>query len=441
MINLIRTTLFSLVAITLPFSVAQAAALSFGGEAGMGVMYSGDVEENGEVITESTIDWISTFDITVMGEGTTDGGLTFGASATIETFGDSNGMIGGSKVYIGNDNFQITIGDVDPASDMAHSLNDVGFNGLGVDDVAELEGVDSTIGAEFNLGSATIAVSAGQTSGSAYIPAIDSMPAMYRTRFSADFTPNKKTESTSTVFTIYRDGVGPIPTIPADSSPFKYMGSNHYIVSGEIYEVNGCQDTDSGMAGTAVAVECLSLEASQKGITEQDIEAGADKADKHVGTVASIVELGSSEYIPATPGKPAVAAASGKTQWSAGLSFDAGPATLGFGMDSNKLMQASVGADMGSFSGSVFYSQQKMEEAKLTGLGVEVGVAAGSNTTISALYTQGKTDYEMASMEDTTSKGFGVGVAQNLGGGATLTAGLAKVAKVTKASVGVEMSF
>jgi len=67
-----------------------------------------------------------------------------------------------------------------------------------------------------------------------------------------------------------------------------------------------------------------------------------------------------------TPGMKA------KTNWAAGASFDLGPAKLGFGLDSEKKMQMSVGGEFGDFSGSVFYAQQDAKtsggEKKLTGM-------------------------------------------------------------------------
>ena len=147
-------------------------------------------------------------------------------------------------------------------------------------------------------------------------------------------------------------------------------------------------------------------------------------------------------------------------------------------MDSEKLMQATIGADLGSFAGKLFFSQQKADGPKdmdtdddtdgnqvgyltnkKTGIGVEVSVSAGANTMIKAVYASGKqsdtrtmydanqstnSDQDTLHPTDTiakTDKGFGVGVTHILGGGATLEAGFAKVRKQTKASVGVSMSF
>ena len=181
------------------------------------------------------------------------------------------------------------------------------------------------------------------------------------------------------------------------------------------------------------------------------------------------------------------------TKWAAGVGFEIGSTNLGIGIDSEKLMQASISADLGAFGGKLYFSQQKTDgpedlgllrsaddagkaddkilENKKTGIGVELSVSAGANTTINAVYAQGKqsdtrtsvayvnngdnntceidgsgTDGTAANCvaqgaKGMTDKGFGIGVSHSLGGGATLQAGFAKVMKQTKASVGVSMSF
>ena len=349
---------------------AVAQGVSFSGSAGMGVVYEGPTkmtitnDEAGETddveVTknESKITWDSDFDITITASGTTDGGLTFGAKTSIEADHDG-GTATDSEVHIGGESWQVKIGTLDPASHKGRSINDVGYNGLGVDDVAENikrpdpadetkmieQGTKSQVEVSFSLGTASLAITAGQMAGTEY-----------------------------------------------------------KVVSGD--------DND------------------EKAIKE-------------------------------------------KTEWAAGVGFDIGSTSLGIGMDSKKLMQASVSADLGAFGGKLFFSQQKVDGPidgnetdstdddkqltnKLTGIGAEISVSAGANTTINVVYAQGKqSDARKMGMvfnndtsesdDDTasanTDKGFGVGVSHSLGGGATLQAGFAKVMKQTKASVGVTMSF
>ena len=360
-------------------SGAIAQGVSFSGSAGMGVIYSGATkdmrdtrkiselgtdQEKEEVTTmESTIKWVSDFDISMSASGTTDGGLTFGAAATIKASnGDSS--VGNSNVYIGGESWTISIGDLDPASIRGRPLGDIGYDGLGVDDVAEQiggeQGTAADVEVSFTLGAAELGITAGQTPGSPY----------------------KEAKAAKT-------------------------------------------DTSAAPAGTiSPAVE----------------QANATKED---------------------------------TEWAAGVKFGIGSTNLGIGIDSEKRYQASIGADLGAFAGTLYYSQQNVDGPldgggnpisdsnagtrktnKLTGIGVALSVSAGANTTINAMYTQGKqsdtrgtgqvnltADAADAKEVSKTDKGFGVGVSHGLGGGATLQAGFGKVKKQTKASVGVTMSF
>ena len=321
-------------------SGAIAQNVTFGGSADMGVKYAGTKkDEEGDLTHETRVTWVSNFDIAMSATGTTDGGLTFGAGATVKA-GNGSSVVGNSNVYIGGESWTIAIGDLDPASHMGRSIGDVGYDGLGVDNVAEevggYEGTDADVEVSFSLGTASLKVTAGH------------------------------------------------------SSPME------------------------------------------------------DDAKQ-------------------------------ETEWAAGVGFDIGSTSLSIGMDSEKLMQAGVSADLGGIGGKLFFSQRKVKTTettntpannltqtnKQTGIGVEISVSAGTNTTINAVYAQGKqTDInkiaedgdikdaddallgtEEYNAKEETHKGFGVGVTHDLGGGATLAAGFGKVQKRTMASVGVSMSF
>ena len=330
----------------------------------MGVKYAGTKkDEAGDLTHETRVTWVSNFDIAMSATGTTDGGLTFGAAATVKA-GNASSEVGKSNAYIGGESWKIAIGDLDPASHMGRSIGDVGYDGLGVDDVAEkvggYEGTDADVEVSFSLGTASLKVTAGHDSPTEEValPGVASVPAEHK-------------------------------------------------------------------------------------------ESKADNDAKQ------------------------------ETQWAAGVSFDIGSTSLSIGMDSEKLMQAGVSADLGAFGGKLFFSQQKVNGPKdgggtdgaddnnattpdkfltnkRTGIGVEISVSAGTNTSINAVYAQGKQSdtRDNYATDDTgddehapgntvaqTDKGFGVGVTHDLGGGATLAAGFGKVKKQTMASVGVSMSF
>ena len=421
---------------------AIAQGVSFSGSANMGVIYHGKTTEDGATKMEPRFQWLANFDLGISAEGTTDGGLTFGAATSIDGNGRGNGAasdIDDTTAYIGGESWKITIGDVDPASDKGKLLGDVGYDGLGVDDVAEhIGGADQNVEVSFALGTASLAITFGQEAGSKRIPNPEYNPGRPRSpkmtnvyavipvslaTYSA--TPGLEVRSRKTVGTIVDNGTFKV-TLPG---PDNSVGTadditNEFYINadGELTLIvgdDGRDDTEANQAldspianDEAATAAHLDLEDNER-LTQEvtDEDPGSDP----MGNM----------YLPA--GKQ-------QTNWAAGVSFDIGSTTLGIGIDSNKLMQTSIKADLGAFSGKLFYSQQEMDNMKSTGTGVEIGVSAGENTSINAVYAQGKTG-------DDTSKGFGVGVSHGLGGGASLAAGFAKVEDQTKASVGVTMSF
>ena len=415
---------------------AVAQGVSFSGSGDLGVKYAGDTKEDGVVTMNSTITWVSNFDLAMSASGTTDGGLTFGAGATVKA-GNAKSEVGKSNAYIGGESWKISIGDLDPASIKGQSLGDIGFDGLDVDDVAEdvVGATAADVEVSFSLGAASLAITAGQTPGAPreLISAGNDGGSKQMTRIYAitpisDFaaTPATQDRGMRHIGTITEDGSFTV-TLPGTDDEIGTaddVKNTFYLDDGAVTIVNGdARDNDeNGETDDAAATATdLGLSATERLVQE---------VDEDVPAMDAVYK----------------AATKQETEWAAGVSFDIGSTTLGIGIDSEKLMQASVSADLGAFSGKLFYAQQKMNEgkdneSKATGLGVEIGVSAGENTTINAVYAQGKTDYEKASMSDKTDKGFGVGVSHGLGGGATLNAGFAKVKKVTKASVGVSMSF
>ena len=432
-------------------SGAVAQGVSFSGSAGMGVKYSGDDKDDDVVMKKSSISWISDFDIAISASGTTDGGLTFGASTAVEA-GHASSVVTDSEVYIGGESWQVKIGKLDPASHKGRSLGDVGFDGLGVDNVAE-EAVGATaanVEVSFSLGAASLAITAGQTGG-------------LERRKNPEHIAS--TQAEYYVVSPNRAFVGAIELMEGDYSE---AGTGGDIVIRRIGV--GVRDTYTiDEEGTRTRITTVKY-------TDDD---GNEQDDPEDGTVVLTaatdgdtpgygLETGQAiHWIPEVPasGEMYLDATKQDTEWAAGVSFAVGATTLGIGMDSNKLMQASISADLGAFGGKLFYAQQKVDGPKdddgddddkttnqltnkKTGIGAEITVSAGANTTINAVYAQGKqSDVRSGTvMEDSdpmgmTTKGFGVGVSHGLGGGATLNAGFAKVEDVTKASVGVSMSF
>jgi len=150
--------------------MAEGPAIAVGGSAKLGLVYSGQKKTGDRVDMEPRTSFHSEVDIEFTGQGVTDGGLTFGATATAE-FRSGGASAPAPDVFIGGDMWKIIIGSPKQATDdLAFSLNDIGFTGLGVDDIAEepFKLKDSAQARfELTLGVATVAVTVGQTNGKA----------------------------------------------------------------------------------------------------------------------------------------------------------------------------------------------------------------------------------------------------------------------------------
>lgn len=160
---------------------AYAQGVTLGGSAQFGVIYEEDrmVEDGNEdmVDDELYLDYELQFDIS--GSTTTDGGLTFGASADFENdsnaTADSNDQGFDPEIFVSGGFGTLTIGDVDVATDTAFGgkTRDPGYDGIGIDnkidalvfaDPDELDGgdnsIDSNIRYEFATGGLSLTVTA-----------------------------------------------------------------------------------------------------------------------------------------------------------------------------------------------------------------------------------------------------------------------------------------
>ena len=482
-------------------ALAQEAAappsVTLKGSAGMGVAYEAATESvdemEGMTETESVIKWISDFDIAMSSSGTTDGGLTFGATASIESNQSGDNEITDSEVFISGESWTIKIGSLDPASNKGQSLGDIGFVGAGVDDLAEIGGTQADVELSFSLGTATLAITAGQTSSDKKVevtPAVEYAAATYeqveqtRTYFWITDTTNAASGTAANKLSKYEDPVKfdtsvvgretfeyktklDISTTAADEEEIenfyihKLTAENIAATDGTFADVN----ESTHAVGDLVVILVVGEQDDVTGTANagDDVDVDSDKAGSQQDTKDEVAtpdqlrllnnhQLNYAEENETINGKMLTAevmaesavmktVTSQDTEWAAGVSFALGSTTVGIGMDSEKLMQASVSADLGAFSGKLFYARQKMDDdMKTTGTGVEIGISTddSGNTNINAIYAQNKAETGETS---TTEKGFGVGVSHGLGGGAILKAGFAKVKDQTKASVGVSMSF
>lgn len=129
-------------------SFAQSFDLS--GDVSAGVTYDSDA-------AAGNFDAYNDFTFSVSAAGQSDSALDFGALLDFDETG-----VDDSEVFLTGDFGTITVGQVDPASD-GFGISDIGFSGLGVDDVAE-QFKNATAGADvlysYSSGGVSIVASA-----------------------------------------------------------------------------------------------------------------------------------------------------------------------------------------------------------------------------------------------------------------------------------------
>lgn len=108
-----------------------AAEVSFSGDASMGLKYGG-------------ADWAAHYETTLYAamSGETDGGLSFGADLTLTYSADAlesgkAGVDAATVVYIEGGFGKLSVGDVDNAIQTVTGLGDIGWDGIGTDNIAE----------------------------------------------------------------------------------------------------------------------------------------------------------------------------------------------------------------------------------------------------------------------------------------------------------------
>lgn len=121
-----KKILFASTALVASAGIA-AAEVSFSGEAGIGFVYN-------DAASDWSLNHYTTLSVSMTGE--TDGGLSFGASFDITT-GSTGGAVGASSAFIEGGFGKLSAGDVDNAVQTVTGLSDIGYSGLGTDNVAE----------------------------------------------------------------------------------------------------------------------------------------------------------------------------------------------------------------------------------------------------------------------------------------------------------------
>ncbi|MFT7509157.1 MAG: outer membrane protein OmpU [Sulfitobacter sp.] len=139
------------------------ADIALDGSANMGVKYNAAAANTTTIHHE--------VDFGISGSGTTDGGLTFGASLDVDDQNGDDGNVNDSEVFISGAFGTLTVGSVSAATDGFGSA-DVGFDGIGVDDDAEgIKNAGGTADAHFKatFDALTITVAGHSTNGDASI--------------------------------------------------------------------------------------------------------------------------------------------------------------------------------------------------------------------------------------------------------------------------------
>ena len=111
---------------------AAFAEITISGDAKVGLVYS---SVPGEDMSKHS--FVHDFNVNFSGSGTTDGGLSFGASGGFDNESDGGSSLSEGTVFVSGAFGKITIGDNGSADKLSGGIADVGLDGLGVDDVAE----------------------------------------------------------------------------------------------------------------------------------------------------------------------------------------------------------------------------------------------------------------------------------------------------------------
>lgn len=139
------------------------ADIKLGGSANMGVKYDATAVNTTSIHHEVDFD--------IIGSGTTDNGLTFGASLDVDDDNAALGTVNDSEVFVSGAFGTLTLGSVDPATD-GFGIADLGFDGIGVDDDSEsLKTAGSTADIHFSttFGALGVIVSAHSTNNDAAV--------------------------------------------------------------------------------------------------------------------------------------------------------------------------------------------------------------------------------------------------------------------------------
>ncbi|GAA6209274.1 porin [Cognatishimia sp. WU-CL00825] len=146
-----KKVLFASTALVMTAGVA-AAEINVTGGASLGLMYNG-----------TTTIVINEIDFNIVGSGETDGGVAFGASVDLDSAHQNSvttqAAFGDPEVFISYNGLKLTVGNIDAAMDQG-GLADIGYNGVGVDNIAEIDAQGShDVRVDYAIADINVAVS------------------------------------------------------------------------------------------------------------------------------------------------------------------------------------------------------------------------------------------------------------------------------------------
>ena len=459
-------------------------AITVSGDAEMGVDYAS--EPAGGASKHSFVHEVG---IDFEGSGTTDGGLTFGGSAGFDT---KDTDLNTGTVHVSGSFGKLTIGDNDAADLTAGGIDDIGMNGIGVDDM--VEGLRGTTAGQLrydnSFGQVSIAISAGTTEAKAAVPASQWMITghdmnvhVYPVSYSKDmdgmvdlhgksyFGPGKPaktilpgTISVDSDAVVTGDGVY-VPTafdmayrvtkrVEGDSENLGVFVDHDGDGEAEDMDAAGTTPAKTGpvnIYGMSRGADgkIYELDGNDEGddpdlVVENDANAariaafkiyekGHDLgADKRVGgkdgTTAATMNADKPKEGVVTTN--AAPAVASDSEYAFGMSFNAGGVTIGVGYDSKKTVSMGAGFTTGEITTNLLYV--KTDEDFSNADGTIKGEMTGMG--VDMAYAMGASTVTLSYGRRKPETGeamdaVGMGVTHDLGGGATMNAGFGKVDK------------
>ena len=466
---------------------AAFAEISISGSAELGVDYNSEAGEG-----KSKHTFVHDFGVGFTGSGTTDGGLSFSASAGFDNK-TGGGSFDDGKVSVSGSFGTLSIGDVGRANGLAGGIADIGMNGIDVDDMVEdlTESNTAQLRYDNNFGQISIAISAGTATvegekgkmlkdaveGVVGIPAVPAVPGVYqykmpgdegmgfgelfladpkdadngRPRVHADDMAGYQTAVVAHILGMTEEG--DTLEVASDAINFSHDGSATD-VDLTLYRLGGTgadpADSEDEEILYAIDGTAAPAEVTAAHVAAWKALAGAYGTAEDGGLDAS----GPAITSPATPGvativEPVAAVAAveevmamdavfapdapdkSETQYAFGMNFDAGGVTIGLGYDSNKTVSMGAGFSAGEVSTNLLYVKT---DDDTTGIGADMTYTMGASA-VTLAYGRQKKD------EDEAMDAVGMGVTHDLGGGATMNAGFGKVGESNKASIGLMFTF